>query len=465
MKRFKLSFLMTALLSVLLACSAMAIRWPYDPPHETHPLGNHFGTFQNYGGSSYFHDGIDILEPALTPLYSVSDGWVTHITDSGGGLYCGIMIGDEKGTSDGWLYWHVESTTIAVEVGDSVWIGRYLGDIVYWPVANFHHVHFTKCHGVGFPWPWYEAIGNPLEECEPNTDYDIPEILNAYQDNLFSFAVNESSTYLEADELYGEVDIVCRVQDLVGHPDWQLNPYWMEYEIRGEYSSVPRTLSFIFTGPIPSDSYIYIPYRRDSRSPTEGNYDYRQYWFNVTNTDGDSVITMSDRAEAWNTDDFLPGNYWVQVWTADVYGNVVTDSMEVTVVNYSGTANAYIFPDDTLVYRGGTLGYTLFAHNGASSSLTFDGWTNLYLPNGEPWNKNPVLGPQEVTLDPGELRKRHVTHDIPGNAPLGSYRYSFRVGQHPGYIWDEAEFTFTVAEPGGWAGEGTAWMVREGGLP
>ena len=101
-------------------------------------------------------------------------------------------------------------------------------------------------------------------------------------------------------------------------------------------------------------------------------------------------------------------------------------------------------PDTTIIPQGGQLGYTVYVTNNTSSAVTFQLWTELFLPNGRPYNGNPLVGPVQVTLQPGVSRNRHFNFNIPLIAPLGIYTLYGRIGSYPNSVWDEDFFYFTV---------------------
>jgi len=321
-----------AALGCLLAGAAPAEPWPYQPFDEPHALGNHYGTFQNYGGSPYYHDGIDLVTPSgPVDCYSVSDGTVTHVTYNQP-YYSGIMIGDPVSGGEGWLYWHIDADTYVYDVGERVDVNDYIGTVAYWPVSNFHHVHFNKVEGTGgYPWSWYISIENPLALMDPHPDPDPPVHYATYAGRAFAFARNQASTLLDPFALTGDVDIVARISDVVGLPQWELNPWKVEYWIDGATQSVPVTDAVTFSGLIPNDNTVSVIYRTQSPLITQGNYDARVYYMNVTNTDGDGFVETSDASLSWETDGFDAGDYWVFVRAYDLGGNVVTDSMWCTV--------------------------------------------------------------------------------------------------------------------------------------
>lgn len=324
--------------------TAGSIPWPYAPFDQTHGLGNHYDEYQNYGGGAYLHDGIDLVTPeGPTRTYSVESATLTHLTYNDP-LYSGIMIGQPVANGIGWLYWHINSTTFQFDIGDPVPVNAYIGTTANWPVASFHHTHFNKVQGTGgYPWGWYIATDNPLLYLEPNTDPDIPVFEAAHQGRKFGFRRNQATTALDPTTLSGDVDIISRIYDIVGLPQWKLNPWKIDYWIDGATQSVPVTNSFTLSGLKPDDSLTGVVYSTNSPFSTQGNYDSRVYYFIVTNTDGDGVVESADAPLSWQTGNYRAGDYWVHVRAADIAGNVVTDSMMCTI---AGTVIVHaIFPE------------------------------------------------------------------------------------------------------------------------
>ncbi len=318
-------------LGALSGSPAGAEPWPYLPFDEEHGIGNHYGEYQSYGGSPYYHDGIDLVTPAPVATYSVSPGTVTHLTYNQP-LYSGIMIGEPVAGGQGWLYWHINSTTFQFDIGDQVAAGDYIGHTANWPVYAFHHVHFNRVAGTGgFPWGWYLSIDNPLEFLVPRADHLAPVFETTYGGEIFAFARNQSNLLLPSDALTGDVDIVARMFDIVGMPQWRLNPWRVDYWIDGAEASVPLTNTVTFTGQIPASNSIGVIYRSQSPLFTQGDYDNRIFYINLTNTDGDGFVESTDAAYSWQTDLFPAGDYWVHVQAADIGGNVTHQEMLCTI--------------------------------------------------------------------------------------------------------------------------------------
>ncbi len=140
---------------------------------------------------------------------------------------------------------------------------------------------------------------------------------------------------------------------------------------------------------------------------------------------------------------------WAGRWdidpdTFEVFGYDDT-SPTVTV---TGPANVSIslVPDDVIVPRGTKLGFTVTLTNNTGSSVTIDGWNDIYLSSGSAYTGNPVFGPKAVPLGPHKERVKHLNQKIPSNAPLGVYAYCSRVGEYGGSIIDADGFLFRVVE-------------------
>jgi hypothetical protein len=104
----------------------------------------------------------------------------------------------------------------------------------------------------------------------------------------------------------------------------------------------------------------------------------------------------------------------------------------------------YLTPDETEVSPGGVLGVTYTAINRWAQPETFWVLTEATLPNGNP---RTVMGPDRYTLPANTTRQQHLTHNVPGVAPLGLYGYRSRIGVPPSTLYDEDSFAFWVVAP------------------
>lgn len=327
-----------------------SIPWPLPATNSFHCLGNNWFEYQNYGGSAYFHPGIDIITPGDSgvPVYAVKQGVVKAWLTIGGTIFWRLGVADSSlsytDSCNGYLYAHIDSARFHKNVGDTVNIGDLIGYLVPWPVPGFNHCHFAKIRDRGSTWntaDWV-FVFNPLISLTPNQDSIPPIFENALTNQKFAFARNNTSTYLSSNSLNGNVDIIAKIYDKLGISSgdtiWdQLIPLKIEYEIIGPSVSQPRKLSFIFSGRIPtSSSLVSVVYKQDNTCESHGDYDYRDYYFIVTNTDGDSIIESSDASFSWQTTNFPGGRYWVKIYAYDTKNNVSVCSMQVTVNNAIG---------------------------------------------------------------------------------------------------------------------------------
>ncbi|KPK73334.1 hypothetical protein AMJ87_02090 [candidate division WOR_3 bacterium SM23_60] len=320
----------------------LALAWPLAPVDSMHALGNNWGEYQEYGGWPYMHPGIDVMGITVgKPVYAVDSGVVKAWLTTSGVWHWRLAIADYETVDsvEAWLYAHIDSARYHKNVGDYVAAGELIGYLVEWPIFGFDHLHFARIKDAGAVWEYgdWAFIQNPLVIIEPYNDTTEPVFENAIGNNRFAFCVNNTSTYLQPDSLYGNVDIIAKIYDDNGlpllYPVWErLIPYQIEYEIRGPVPQ-PTRLSFIFYGVLRWTENIEVIYKDDAVCDSRGDYDYRDYYFIVTNTDGDSVVESSDAVFSWVTTDYPDGDYWIIVTAYDAANNDARDSMLVSVKN------------------------------------------------------------------------------------------------------------------------------------
>jgi hypothetical protein len=330
---------------ILLSLAGLAfgqLPWPHPPQNQVKPLGNSWGIYQDYGGSPYVHNGDDIMTTPLCPVTVIKNGYVKAIWNSGT-LYRGISVADSAGAAlcYGFQYYHVDS--IKVQVGDTVYVGDTIAKVVTWTVAGFNHNHFSRNRNSGVTWSSYGGfIKNPLSLMTPDNDSMVPVFSNAVTGQRFAVCVNDRSTYLNPDSIYGSVDFICRVEDKINHRTWWCAPYKLVYSIRDTFFNnvVPPRLAFQFSESL--DSYstpqVRTVYKDDATCNSNCNYDSlaRRLYFIFTNTDTDSLIEGTDSVNCWNTTTVPDGYYWVKVTASDEFGNSRIDSMRVRVKNLVG---------------------------------------------------------------------------------------------------------------------------------
>ena len=325
------------------------IPWPFAPFDSMRTIWNHYEQHMGSGiSSSYLHQGLDMITPIAEPTYAVADGYVKCVLTLGGSSYWRIAVSDTQvaGYSDGWLYAHLIESTIQFDVGDTVQIHDYLGDIIQWS-SNWGHIHFVEIRDSGLVWSYSDnewGINfNPMLALQPLNDTIPPFIDTVFNYSKFGFCLNETSTYLQPDSLFGDIDIIVKVIDYAGASEWQQPAYCTYYWIKkiSEDSLIfPRTMGQILNHQYPFyegshyEPYATVIYKRDailhgsSWMDTERNYHHV-----VTNSNGDSLIELSEKNLAFPTSNYLDGTYRIFIEVFDEVGNSDIDSMDVQFKN------------------------------------------------------------------------------------------------------------------------------------
>ena len=328
------------------------IPWPFVPFDSMHTVWNYYEQHMGLGGgSSYMHQGLDMITPINEPTYAVADGITKLNLTIGGDIYWRIATSSvqEPGFSRGWLYAHLVESTIQFDVGDTVEIHDYIGDIIAW-TSEWGHIHFVEIEDSGLVWYYddneWGITYNPLNSLRSNQDDIAPLIEPVFEDSKFAFCLNETSQYLEPDSLYGEIDIITKVVDYIGDSEWQQPAYECYYWIEslepaaGNTTIVPRTLGQRlnhFYEEYNSGHYtLYAPliYKLDDLlTATSWMETERNFYHLLTNSDGDSILDLSEADLAFNTAEHPDGAYRVFIEVRDQFQNATIDSMDVEFKN------------------------------------------------------------------------------------------------------------------------------------
>jgi hypothetical protein len=326
------------------------IPWPFVPFDSMHTVWNyyeqHMGRFDP--NDSYLHQGLDIITPIAEPTYAVSEGIVKCVLTIGGASYWRLATSIEQtaAPSRGWLYAHLIESTIQVDVGDSVQLHDYLGDIIEW-TTTWGHIHFVEIEDTGLVWQYNDnewgITYNPLNSLRSNKDSIPPVLENVFPNAKFGFCLNESSVYLNPDNLHGDVDIIAKVVDYVGYSQWQQPAYETYYWVKklpGGEIVFPRTLgqrlnhSFNFYASTHYQQWAPLIYKRDNTlQPSSWMSMQRNFYHLLTNNNGDTLLDLSETNLAFPTYNYSDGNYRIFVEALDQYGNFTVDSMDVTFLN------------------------------------------------------------------------------------------------------------------------------------
>ena len=97
-------------------------------------------------------------------------------------------------------------------------------------------------------------------------------------------------------------------------------------------------------------------------------------------------------------------------------------------------------PPIILPGSGGAFEFNIEVANNDTVSWTFDVWTMITLPDGRIYG--PIIGPINLTFDPGTSINRDRSQAVGFGAPAGIYTYDAYVGTYPDNIIDEDHFGF-----------------------
>jgi len=340
--------------------------WPFYPQNSSHPLGNNWGEYQEYGGSPYLHPGIDVMSypNQAIPVYSVSYGFVKAWLTIGGYYYWRIGVGDNPGpdSTEGWLYAHIDPNQFHVNIGDTVYPGDLIGYLVIWPVTGFDHCHFARIKDEGETWTTadWAFVRNPLKIIEPLNDTVKPKFENAISNRKFAICLNNTSNYINPDSVFGDVDIIVKAYDIFGNynlpnPVWKrINVFKISYYLRENNGSIvlPEKISFKFGGRLEYTQNVNVIFKDDNVCNTRGDYNYRDFYYIITNTDGDTIVEPSDSFYSLETQNFPDGYYWIVVKLQDEAGNENKDSMLIRIKNSSINEKFSNFKDFDLKFDG-----------------------------------------------------------------------------------------------------------------
>lgn len=127
------------------------------------PLRNITNISDRFGARGGSHKGVDMLAPALSPVYAAADGVVSQSTEGGSGGY-GAYVRIEHvidGVRISTLYAHMSYGTRTVEPGETVTRGQVIGGVGRTGYATANHVHFEVFvnNAKVDPMPWLGPYG------------------------------------------------------------------------------------------------------------------------------------------------------------------------------------------------------------------------------------------------------------------------------------------------------------------
>jgi hypothetical protein len=132
---------------------------------------------------------------------------------------------------------------------------------------------------------------------------------------------------------------------------------------------------------------VNVVYQNDQVCQSLADFYDREYYFNITNNDGDSLIEASDDNYSWNTAEYLSGEYTVHIRATDPAGNSTVASMGGIVIQNYFSLNGTISLSDA----PGDLSGSIITSVSTGESDTSDASGNFSI---------PVIsaGPHQITV-------------------------------------------------------------------
>lgn len=283
-------------------------QWPF----PLLSIGHNMQSYQDYSGSAYWHDGLDIRAVQDQPIYAAAGGKVVNIQNyiRGNHLYWEIAIQDDEGFV--WKYHHVAKESITQEIqkaytsGEKIAEGTLMGNVVQWPISSFgevyHHLHLLVVAADG-------RYINPFLMMEPLTDTQAPVI------SKIGLAKNHKP--IDGTEVQGEHALFVEASDLVMHKKFILPPHKISYRLDNGEEKVVWTFVNIPSGKNDVD-FINDFYMKG----TCGDYSCRKFYFNLN-------FSLENPRGAFN----LPaGGHQIEVMVEDMVGNKATKSFKWKVL-------------------------------------------------------------------------------------------------------------------------------------
>ncbi len=311
-------------------------------------IGNSYNEIQDYDPANpYLHPGVDLFGDHLENVHSVKAGFIKAVLTTSGDYHWRVAIANQNtsDSSQGYLYAHLDQNLIPFNIGDTIAEGEVMGQLVDFPVQGFIHCHFARIVDEGNVWfgNWW-TFDNPLYYMENFVDDTPPsfeEVIPNHIVGLRDFSLN----YHTKDSVSGFLNIVSKVYDLM-NTFWKVDVHETGYSIAAKATPNTKLVerkSYDFN--MFNDTYfngVYTPfviqsmYAFDGTCISKGNYDEREFYHVLSNSDGDDTITTTDFNNGFDFDMIPSGEYIIKIWAKDAVGNSVEDSMIVNVKNSVG---------------------------------------------------------------------------------------------------------------------------------
>lgn len=354
--------------------------WPFEPFDSPQKQWNGYlqlAASRDGTSGTYCHQGLDMDVPSYAKCYSIDSGYVKcNLTIMNpGDLYWRVAVSEVQtpDTSDGWLYAHLEKTTIGVDVGDRVLPGDYIGEIIPWSGLSGGHIHFARIRDHGTSWKYNDGqwwnVYSPLEQLRPLDDNSAPDIVSVFPDSKFGIMTNDAdgwSEYLSPDKVSGKVDILVRVHEKAWQSKW-IQPayeirYWMK-NLDKDQISLDTTMGLTrkntaiaeYSGSL-YNNLSTVMYHVTSQFKAKGWFTpNRDYLHIITNVTDSLIASQSDldavESKALNTAQFADGNHRLYIEVADAAYNTTIDSMDLVLSNGVSVVENYSTKQALLTHK------------------------------------------------------------------------------------------------------------------
>jgi hypothetical protein len=272
--------------------------WPLKPFGAQHPIRGGFCDPRLGRRHQIFHFGVDIPAPERTPVYAVAPGVVRDVPSRPQTVT--VAIGPDHFIS----YWHVAP---AVATGSFVDTHALVG----WIARRRAHVHLAERLGGVYVNPLRRGALSPYHDRRAPLIEDI--------------IAQRHGVDLDPGQLHGRIDLVSQIADL---PELPVPPPWDEsvftpatvsWRLFAADGTIARPLQKVFdcTDAKPSDDRFWSVFAPGTLQ--NGAFAPGAYWFWL--------------ARGLDTNDYLDGEYRVQVVARDVRGNLAVESLPITIRN------------------------------------------------------------------------------------------------------------------------------------
>lgn len=289
-----------------LAFGKYSVQQNHQWPFPLLSIGHNMQSYQDYSGSPYWHDGLDIRANQDQAIYAAAGGKVVNIENyvRGNHLYWEIAILDDEGFV--WKYHHGAKESITSEIqnaytsGAKVAEGALIGNVVRWPVTSYgevyHHLHLLVVAGDG-------RYVNPFLMLEPLSDTQAPVITK--------IGLSKNHKPIDGTEVSGEHALYLEASDLVLHHKFILPPHKISYRL----DNGAEKLVWEFVN-LPSGKNDVDFINDFFMKGTCGDYSCRKFYFNL------NFSTQKPR----DLFKLSTGNHQIEVTVEDVVGNKASKS-------------------------------------------------------------------------------------------------------------------------------------------